>query len=181
MSPQRRGGPAPERRLGRPREGLPVTTMLAGNLMLALTWVAMSGQYSAENLAVGFAFGYLALFLLRRATGPSRYFTKAGRLLAFAAFYLFELVRANLRVAYDVVTPRHRMHPGIVAIPLEASSDVEVTLLANLITMTPGSLCLDVSDDRTTLYVHSMFMSDPDAFRATIKHDFERRVLELLR
>jgi multicomponent Na+:H+ antiporter subunit E len=169
----------PSRRGRRPP--LPVTTMLAGNLVLALVWVAMSGHFSAENLAVGFAFGYLALFLLQRATGPSAYFAKAGRLAAFAAFYLVELVRANLRVAYDVVTPRHNMKPGIVAIPLEASSNVEITLLANLITMTPGSLSLDVSDDRSTLYVHSMFMSDPEAFRDTIKRDFERRVLELLR
>jgi multicomponent Na+:H+ antiporter subunit E len=90
-------------------------------------------------------------------------------------------VRANLRVAYDVVTPRHRMHPGVVAIPLDASSSIEITLLANLITMTPGSLSLDVSDDRSVLYVHSMFMSDPAAYREMIKRDFERRVLELLR
>ncbi|CAN5735067.1 Na+/H+ antiporter subunit E [soil metagenome] len=163
------------------RTSPPVTTMLAWNLVLALAWVAMSGQFSAENLAVGFAFGYLALFLLQRATGPSPYFTKAIRLAAFLAFYLVELVRANLRVAYDVITPSHHMHPGIVAIPLEARSNVEITLLANLITMTPGSLSLDVSDDRSTLYVHSMFMSDPEAFRDTIKREFERRVLELLR
>jgi multicomponent Na+:H+ antiporter subunit E len=163
------------------RSGPPVTTMLAGNLVLALAWVAMSGQFSAENLAVGFAFGYLSLFLLQRATGPSPYFAKAGRLVTFVAFYLVELVRANLRVAYDVITPRHHMHPGIVAIPLEARTSVEITLLANLITMTPGSLTVDVSDDRSVIYVHSMFMSDPDAFRDTIKGSFERRVLELLR
>ena len=67
------------------------------------------------------------------------------------------------------------------AVPLDAETDVEITLLANLITMTPGSLSIDVSDDRGVIYVHSMFIDDPEEFRRTIKDDFERRVLELLR
>jgi multicomponent Na+:H+ antiporter subunit E len=156
-------------------------TLLAGNLLLAITWVSMTGHFSVENMLFGFVLGYLTLLLLQRALGPSAYFTKIGRLLRFAVFYVVELVRANLRVAYDVVTPRHHMSPGIVAIPLEARTDIEITLLANLITMTPGSLSLDVSDDHTVLYVHSMFAPDTEAFRTAIKDDFERRVLELLR
>jgi multicomponent Na+:H+ antiporter subunit E len=155
--------------------------MLAANLLLAITWVSMTGHFSVENLMVGFVIGYIALLLLQRALGPSPYFARVGRLVGFGAYYLVELVRANLRVAYDVVTPRHHMQPGIVAIPLEARTNVEITLLANLITMTPGSLSVDVSDDRSVLYVHSMFMPDPEGFRTTIKDDFERRVLELLR
>jgi multicomponent Na+:H+ antiporter subunit E len=163
------------------RHGPPASTMLAANLLLAITWVAMTGHSSVENLVAGSIIGYVALLLLQRALGPSPYFSKFGRLVGFGAFYLVELVRANLRVAYDVVTPRHHMQPGIVAIPLEARTNVEITLLANLITMTPGSLSVDVSDDRSVLYVHTMFMPDPEIFRAVIKDQFERRVLELLR
>jgi multicomponent Na+:H+ antiporter subunit E len=170
---------------GGPREtpvkGPAGTTMLAGNLLLALVWVAMSGEFSLTNLVIGVVFGYFILLLSQRALGPSPYFRKAGQAVRFAAFYLYELVRANLRVAYDVITPTHQTDPGIVAIPLDARTDTEITLLANLITMTPGSLSIDVSDDRRVLYVHTMFVGDPEAFRRTIKHDFERRVLELLR
>ncbi len=61
------------------------------------------------------------------------------------------------------------------------TSDVEITLLANLVTLTPGTLSLDVSEDRSTLFVHAMFVDDPDVLRREIKHGFERRVLELLR
>jgi len=165
----------------RVRRGPLAGNLLAGNLLLAIAWVAMSGQFSVENLIVGFVIGYVALLVLQRALGPSPYFTKAGRLVGFAIYYLVEVVRANLRVAYDVATPGHQIRPGIVAIPLEARTDTEITLLANLISMTPGSLSVDVSDDRSVLYVHSMYMADPDAFRAAIKDDFERRVLELLR
>jgi multicomponent Na+:H+ antiporter subunit E len=80
-----------------------------------------------------------------------------------------------------VVTPASRAHPGIVAVPLEARTDTEIAVLANLITMTPGSLAVDVADDRSVIFVHSMFAEDPDALVAFVKDDLERRVLELLR
>lgn len=163
------------------REEQPAALMLAANLLLAIAWLAMSGNFRVENLVAGFIFGYVVLLVAQWAVGPSSYFSKTGKVIRFAAFYLEELLRANLRVAYDVVTPSHHMRPGIVAVPLDARSDAEITLLANLMTMTPGSLSLDVADDRSVLYVHSMFLAHPDAFRAQIKDDFERRVLELLR
>ena len=107
--------------------------------------------------------------------------TRTIGLVRFSAFYVLEVVRANLRVAYDVITPTDHAKPGIVAVPLDARSDVEVTLLANLITMTPGSLAVDVADDRSVIYVHAMYVDDPDELRRQIKDDLERRVLELLR
>jgi multicomponent Na+:H+ antiporter subunit E len=73
------------------------------------------------------------------------------------------------------------MRPAIIAIPLDARTDLEITLLSNLIALTPGSLGLDVSDDRSVLYVHGMFVDDPDAFCRDIKDHLERRLLELLR
>jgi multicomponent Na+:H+ antiporter subunit E len=75
------------------------------------------------------------------------------------------------------------MRPGIIAIPLDARTDLEITLLANLITLTPGTLSLDVSADRRVLYVHVMYIDNDDieAVRRSIKDGFERRVLEVLR
>jgi multicomponent Na+:H+ antiporter subunit E len=155
--------------------------MFAANLSLSLVWVAMSGHFDVLNLALGFAFAYVVLYLLQRVMGRSAYFRKSLLLVRFAAFYVLEVVRSNLRVAVDVATPASRARPAVVAVPLDAQTDAEITLLANLITMTPGSLAIDVSDDRSVIYVHSMFVDDPEAFRRTIKDDFERRVLELLR
>jgi multicomponent Na+:H+ antiporter subunit E len=113
-----------------------------------------------------------------RVVGPVAFwFARAG---ALAGFFLWELVLANLRVAFDVLTPRHRMRPGIIAVPLAARSDLEITLFANLISLTPGSLSLDVSDDRRVLYVHATYLEDAEALRARVKRAFERRVVELL-
>ena len=73
------------------------------------------------------------------------------------------------------------MRPGVVAIPLDAETDAEITLLANLITLTPGTLSLDVSDDRRVLYIHAMYVDDVEELRRSIKDGFEKRVMELLR
>jgi multicomponent Na+:H+ antiporter subunit E len=151
------------------------------NILLAMIWVAMTGQFTPLNLAFGFGLGYLILFFAQRILGPSNYFLKVRQVLGFGAYFVRELVLANLRVTYDVITPGFHMRPGVVAVPLDARTDLEITLLANLITMTPGSFSLDVSDDRKVLYVHAMYVDDPDAFRREIKDGFERRVLELLR
>ena len=161
--------------------GISASAMFAGNLLLALGWVAMSGHFDVINLLVGFAFGYGVLFFMQRVIGRSSYFTRTVVLVRFVGFYLLEVLRANVRVAYDVITPTSQAKPGIVAVPLDARTDVEITLLSNLVTMTPGSLAVDVADDRSVIYVHSMFLEDPDELRRAIKEDLERRVLELLR
>jgi multicomponent Na+:H+ antiporter subunit E len=106
---------------------------------------------------------------------------KLPRLVLFIGFYLKALVLASLRVAHDALTPTHYMRPAMLAIPLEARTDFEILLLANLITMTPGSVSIEVSEDRRVLFVHAMYVEDPDAVRREIKASLERRVLELLR
>ena len=106
---------------------------------------------------------------------------KLPKLLHFVGFYLKELLLANIRVAHDAVTPTHHMRPALLAIPLDAKSDFEILLFANLMTMTPGSVSVDISTDRRVLYLHVMYVEDAEEVRRSIKQDFERRVLRLLR
>ena len=156
-------------------------TLFAWNLALACVWAAALGELSLVNLTAGFAVGFAILAVARGLFGASKYFEKALRLVEFILFFVGQLVLSSLRVAADVVTPRHRARPGILAVPLEVRTNGEITLLANLVSLTPGSLSLDVSEDRSTLFVHVMFLDDPEAARREIKTGFERRVLELLR
>jgi multicomponent Na+:H+ antiporter subunit E len=151
------------------------------NLMLALAWSAMTGEFTLLNLGFGFALGYLILFFAQRMFGHSNYYHKLFLIGSFIVFYIYDVITATIRVAYDVVTPTHYMKPGVVAIPLDARTDVEITLLSNLITMTPGTLAMDVSSDRRVLYIHAMYVEDEEALVHSIKHGLERRVLELLR
>lgn len=155
--------------------------LFVGNILLALTWVAVNESFTAPDLAAGFVLGYVLLWFSQGIVGPSRYFLKVRQVAVFGIFFLWEFLLSGLRVAWNVIMPLRRLRPGIVAVPLDATTDLEITLLANLITLTPGSLSLDVTPDRRVLYVHAMFIGDPDAFKRAIKEGFERRLLEVLR
>jgi multicomponent Na+:H+ antiporter subunit E len=91
-------------------------------------------------------------------------------------FFIWELLLANVRVAMDVLRPRTAIQPAVVGIPLDITSDHAILLLSMLINITPGSVTIDLSDDRRTLYVHVMHMTSADATRREIKEGFERRV-----
>jgi multicomponent Na+:H+ antiporter subunit E len=155
--------------------------MFLWHILLALTWAALTGVLTWSNILVGFILAYPVLFIAQRSVDASRYFWRLERVVRFAVLYLWELILANLRVAYDVMTPTRRMRPGVLAIPLDANTDVEITLLANLITLTPGSVSLDVSSDRRFLYLHAMYIDDVEEYRKSVKDTLEKRVLEVLR
>ncbi|MGA1529284.1 MAG: Na+/H+ antiporter subunit E [Kiritimatiellia bacterium] len=154
--------------------------MFLYNILLALLWAMMTGGISLINLLVGFFVGYLILGSIHGSSGTSSYFTKVPQTIRFILYFILELLISSVRVAYDVVTPTYYMKPGIIAIPMDAKTDIEITMLANLITLTPGTLSLDVSFDRKTLYIHSMFVSDPEKVRRETK-DMERRLLAVMR
>lgn len=151
------------------------------NILLAIAWRAATPQAGLASLLVGFVVGYFLLWWMRPLFGETAYFRKLPLTLRFASFYVREMILSNLRVAYDVLTPAVNRRPGILAIPLAARTDFEIALLANLVTLTPGTLSLDVSTDRKTLYVHAMFIDDVERVRREIKDGLERRVLELVR
>ena len=155
--------------------------MFLWNIFLAFVWAAVTGRFNLSNVVVGIVLGYAVLFVVQPLMGPSNYFRRIHQAIAFAFFYVWQLVMANLRVAADVMTPGARARPGVLAIPLDAKSDAEITLLANLITLTPGSVSLDVSSDRRFLYLHAMYIDDVEQYREDVKTSFERRVLEVLR
>jgi len=84
-------------------------------------------------------------------------------IIAFLVFYLKNLVQANIKIAYDIITPDYRMEPGILKIPLYNKTDIGILILNNLITMTPGTICVNVDEDRNFIYVHTMYVKDRDS------------------
>lgn len=153
------------------------------NLLLAIAWVALTGDFTAGNLAVGLLIGLGVVWVRDVSTGSDGYARRVGRALHFALFFAWELLLANLRVAWAVVRPHAHLRPAIVALPLEVESDVAIQLLAATISLTPGTLSLDVSSDRRTLYVHVVDIGadgDVDAFVRATKTSFERRIREML-
>lgn len=152
------------------------------NILLSLAWMLLTGAFTFGNFLLGFFLSFLTIWLIGGSIGDNqKYVWRILRIPSFTVFFLAELVKANFRVAIDALTPRHHMTPGIVAIPLDVRGKFEITLLANLITLTPGTLSLDVSDDRKVLYVHSMYVVNPESFRRSVKDNLERRIIKLVR
>ena len=100
-------------------------------------------------------------------------------LAKLALSFLWELLLSNLTVAKTVLSPSLTIRAGIVAYDTELSSDYSIVSLANMITLTPGTLTLDVSDDRDTLYIHTLNIKDPRETVDTIRNAFEKNLLEL--
>ena len=150
--------------------------MLLGSILLALAWAALQGEITLVNLLVGYMVGYAILALLAKGgVMPTTLLSRTVHAFRLAAFFGWELVIANFRVAADVLRG-DSMEPAVVAIPLDVTGDGEILLLSMLINITPGSVTIDLSDDRRTLYVHVMHMKSADETRREIKDGFERRV-----
>jgi multicomponent Na+:H+ antiporter subunit E len=156
-------------------------TILLINILLALAWVAVTGSFTVLNLALGFVLSTLALSLIREQVGAVTYLGRIRRIVSLILLFLVELAKSAWKVAVLVVSPKMDLKPGIFAYPLKVDRDFEITLLANLITLTPGTLSVDVSEDRRFLYVHAIDCSDPDAARRDIAHGFERKIMEAFR
>ncbi|TVQ31884.1 MAG: Na+/H+ antiporter subunit E [Phycisphaeraceae bacterium] len=151
------------------------------NILLAFVWAVTTELFTPTNFVIGFIIGYIVLWFAPSVEGRRAYFLKSWRLVTFLFFFIKELVIANVRMAYYTISPLNRMKPGVIGIPLEDLTDSELVVLSNLITLTPGTLSVFLSQDRKTLYVHFMRVDDPDKLRSEIKGSFERRLLELTR
>ena len=151
------------------------------NLFLSLAWIGLTGDFTPINFVIGFLLGYLILWLALRNDVSVAYFKKVPQVVRFLIFFSWEVILSNLRVIYEVLTPGHNMKPGIIAIPLDVKTDLEITVFANLITLTPGTLSLDTSKDRSTLYIHAMYIDDVYKYKQNLKYGLEKRLLEVLR
>jgi multicomponent Na+:H+ antiporter subunit E len=109
-----------------------------------------------------------------------RILARPWRLAWFLVRYVWDLVVANAIVAWEVVTPTHSIRPGIVRVPVTVRGELELTVLANLISFTPGTLTLEVDEERSLLYVHALHMDSPDQVREQVAR-LERRLLRVVR
>ena len=155
-------------------------SLFAINIVLAIVWASLWADFTLASLGTGFLLGYAALWVAQTLFGGRvLYFRRVWRVLKLFAFFLYELVVSSIRVAWDVLTPTQLSNPAIIEMPLDVKSDIEILLVTNLISLTPGTLSLDVTPDRKTLLVHAMFADDPEALIAELKEGMERKVREV--
>ncbi|CDS91905.1 Na(+)/H(+) antiporter subunit E [compost metagenome] len=151
------------------------------NLLLSFIWVALTGSMYYTNFLFGFLLGFFILWVMNRNEVDQRYFYRVPKTISFLFFFFYQMIIANLQVAYDVITPKYFFKPGIVKYRMDAKSDFEINLLSTFISLTPGTLILDVSDDKKILYIHVMYLHDKQKFMTELKNNVERKLLEILR
>jgi multicomponent Na+:H+ antiporter subunit E len=151
------------------------------NLLIAFIWMFLQNSGEFLTFFIGYLIGLFILFGFRRFF-PQRFYIKSFiAIINLLLLFLKELVLSNLAVIKIVLKPKLEMQPGIFALPIEVKKDWEITVLANLITLTPGTLVVDVAEDNSVLFVHAVDLPDvTDAIRG-IKDSFERAILEVSR
>ena len=150
-------------------------------VLLAIGWGAATGSFTVANLLLGALIGGACLFLIRGKVGGARFWRKAMGVMSLALLFLKELLLSALRVGLLVLRPRLELKPALIAFPLTVTSDVEITLLANLITLTPGTLSVDVSADRKFLLIHAIDVTEREALIRSIREGLEAKVMEACR
>jgi multicomponent Na+:H+ antiporter subunit E len=141
------------------------------HLVFSLLWASLLGAFDFLTLLSGFLLGF-GLFYLTLKKPSAAYRQGLITVLRFALFYLKEILLSNLRIARDTLRGHPQIKPGIVAVNVEPLSTRATVVVANLITMTPGTLSLDISEDGRFLYVHCLYLQDPEAVRRSMEEDY---------
>lgn len=152
------------------------------NLIIAFMWMLLTESYSGSSFIIGYIIGILMLLVLDRLVPGRFYGIRALKIIQLILLFIKELIISNLDIVKLVYKPKlDDIEPGIFAMRTELKSAWEITLLANLITLTPGTLSIAVSEDNQTIYIHAMDIDDIEASVQSIKNTFEKAIMEVTR
>ncbi|KGA97129.1 cation:proton antiporter [Alkalihalobacillus alcalophilus ATCC 27647 = CGMCC 1.3604] len=151
------------------------------NLLIAFAWVNFQHSYTSVDFLVGYIIGIFILFFLRRFMKFDFYMRRVWALIKLAVLFFVELIKANIDVLRVVLKPKLDNQPGIIAVPTKLTTDWEVSLLAALISLTPGTLSMDFSQDGKYIYVHALDIPNKEQMVRDIHDTFERAIMEVTR
>jgi len=134
-----------------------MTTPFLFNIALTLLWMMLNRDTSLLNGILGFVLGAIVVEMAMRASGKDRYIGRLWSFFRFACYFLYILVKANLDVAWEIITPGFSIKPRMIRYDVTGLTPIQVTTLANAITLTPGTLSADVNDSGDVLYIHAMY------------------------
>jgi multicomponent Na+:H+ antiporter subunit E len=151
------------------------------NFFIALLWMFLTISFNASTFIVGFLLGALMLWITQGFFPGRFYLNRVWAVIKLILLFFKELIMANIHVLVLIVQPKMPIKPAIFALPTVLEKDWEITLLSNLITLTPGTLVIDISPDSKTLYIHALHYDDADEAIDSIKNTFEKAIQEVSR
>ena len=154
-------------------------------MALPVVWCLVSGEITLGSVLLGLLFGVVVvapfsqLYRLDEVVHPTGdWISKIPKKLKYVYVLIKEIIKANIVVAKIVMQPTIDIKPGIIAVPIRTKTNLGITGIANTITLTPGTLTVDISEDKSILYVHSIDATNPQGVRDSIRDDLEHYVLE---
>ena len=155
--------------------------VFAISLILTLAVNMVYGSLLPIKWYLTLFFGLVFLVWLVSSLFARKAFLQVLWLAELMVYFSWELLRASFIVAYEVLTPNHQMEAGIVAVPLDTKIDLELTIFSSLVSLTPGTLSVDVSADKSHLFVHAMYIENGDKTALTneLKNGFERKIIRI--
>lgn len=151
------------------------------NVFLAFIWMFLSINFTGQGFIIGFLLGLLMLYIMRNMFSSRFYLIRVWAIIKLTALFFKELWVANIDVVKLVLAPKENMQPAFFEYPTILEKDWEITLLSSLITLTPGTIVVHVSDDSRTLYIHAINIDEVEDTIASIKDSFEKAILEVSR
>lgn len=149
------------------------------NIILAIIWMFLSGSYTFNNFLLGFLLGIGLVYLFKKVLSGSFYLKRVYKVIKLIVVFFIELMKANIDVSKIVLQPRLKNQPGFFIYHTDLKHDWQIVLLSNLITLTPGTVVLGISDDRTKIYIHSIDFSTKEEEIESIKSSLEKVVREV--
>lgn len=151
------------------------------NFVIALIWMFLSSSLTTHGFIIGYLIGLSIIYAMRRFFKQRFYLYRVWAVIKLCLIFMRELLLSNISVLRLVLQPKMDIQPSIFALETELRKDWEILLFANLITLTPGTLVVHVSDDQKTLYIHSIDVYDMDDEIHSIKNSFEKAIQEVSR
>lgn len=149
------------------------------NFFIAVIWMFMNSSLTATTFIIGYLIGLILILITRRFFKSRLYIWRLWAAIKLTLLFFKELTLSNISVLMLVIRPKLNLQPMIFALPTELEHDWEITLLSSLITLTPGTIVLHVSDDQRTLYIHAIDVDDVDEAIDSIKNSFEKAIMEV--
>ncbi|MBM7609219.1 multicomponent Na+:H+ antiporter subunit E [Lysinibacillus composti] len=151
------------------------------NFFLAFLWMFLSSNYSLSRLIIGYLLGLLVIIALRKFFKTRLYVDRVWAVIKLTVLFIKELILANITVLKLVIKPKLDMQPAFFKYDTTLTEEWEITLLSSLITLTPGTVVVHVSDDSKSLFIHVIDSQDIDETIDSIKYSFEKAILEVSR
>jgi len=152
------------------------------NLFIALLWLLLSDEDVPQltTFFTGFVVGIGILYIMHRFFGTKFYLRRVLKIIALMLIFIREILSSSYVIMKQILTPKLKITPGIFKYETKLKGDWEITTLALLLTLTPGSVVMEVSEDGDVFYIHAMDLEDSHALLRSLDK-FERAIMEVSR